>query len=117
MSTSHTKRQEPSHPHDADLGLIDVLSRSSAVVQAHIAAARLREQPPSCLISIPVHTIGLFDFHRTAEAIAAGRTAAREALPDLLAALAAAAPLARRVSRWFRAGRDPVGSLGQLDKR
>ena len=116
MSTSLTQGREP-HPQDADLGLIDVLSRSSGVVQAQIAAARLREEPPNCLISIPVHTIGLFDFHRTAEAIAAGRTAAREALPTLLAALDAAAPLVHRVSRWLRSGRDPVGSYRELDKR
>ena len=98
---SPAKGAEPSYTQDADLGLIDVLSRASALVQAHIAAARLREQPPDCLISLPVHTIGLFDFHRTAEATAAGHTAARQALPDLMAALAAAAPLSHRVSRWL----------------
>lgn len=89
-------RQKP----DAELGLIDVLSRASTVVQARIAAARLREQPPGYLITVPVPTMGLFDFHRTAEAVAAGRSAARQALPELLAAVAAAAPWSRRVSRW-----------------
>jgi NTE family protein len=98
---SPAKGLEPSHAQDADLGLIDVLSRASAVVQARIAAARLREQPPDCLISVPVHTIGMFDFHRTAEATAVGRTATRQAMPDLLTALAAAAPLSHRVSRWL----------------
>jgi NTE family protein len=99
--TSRKNGTEPIRTQDADLGLIEVLSRASAVVQAHIAAARLREQPPECLIKVPVHTIGLFDFHRTAEATAAGRAAARQALPDLLAALAAAAPLSHRFSRWL----------------
>jgi predicted acylesterase/phospholipase RssA len=51
--------------------------RGTTLVQARIAAARLREQPPDCLIGVPVQTIGLFDFHRTAEATAAGHTAAR----------------------------------------
>jgi predicted acylesterase/phospholipase RssA len=92
---------ELSDSQDADLGLIDVLSRASTVVQAHIATARLREQPPGYLISVPVHTIGLFDFHRTAEATAAGHAAARQALPGLIAALAAAAPLSQRISRWL----------------
>jgi NTE family protein len=98
--TSPAKGTEPSHTQDADLGLIDVLLRASTLVQARIAAARLREQPPDCLISVPVQTIGLFDFHRTAEATAAGHSAARQALPDLLAALAATAPLSHRISRW-----------------
>ena len=99
--TPPAKGEEPSHTLDADLGLIDVLSRASTIVQARIAAARLREQPPDCLISVPTGTIGMFDFHRTAEATAAGRTAARQALPDLLATLAAAAPLSHRISRWL----------------
>lgn len=91
----------PADRHEADLGLIDVLSRASAVVQARIAAARMREQPADCLITVPGQTIGLFDFHRSAEAIEAGRAAARRVLPDLLASLAAAAPLSERLSRWF----------------
>lgn len=101
IPTSPAKAAEPSQAQDADLGLIDVLSRASALVQARIAAARLREHPPDCLISVPTGTIGMFDFHRTAEATAAGHTAARQALPHLLAALAAAAPLSHRVSRWL----------------
>jgi len=99
--TTPATGEGPSPNQDADLGLIDVLSRASAVVQAQIAAARLREQPPDCLISVPTGSIGMFDFHRTAEATAAGREAARQALPDLLAALAAAAPVSHRISRWL----------------
>jgi len=96
--------EEPGHKQDADLGLIDVLSHASGVVQARIAAARLRERPPDCLITVPEHTIGLFDFHRTAEATGAGRAAAQQALPGILAALAAAAPLSHRVARWLLDG-------------
>ncbi len=103
--------EEPGHNQDADLGLIDVLARASAVVQAQIAAARLREQPPDCLICVPTGTIGMFDFHRTAEAIAAGREAVRLALPGLLAALAAATPLSQRFSRWL----DSTAQWGRID--
>jgi len=95
------KGEEPGSNQDADLGLIDVLSRASAVVQARIAAARLRDQPPDYFVTVPTGTIGMFDFHRTAEATEAGRAAARQVLPDLLAALADAAPFSHRVSRWL----------------
>jgi len=100
-SPSPLTAAEPNRKQDADLGLIDVLTHASAVVQARIAAARLHEQPPDCLIIVPVHTIGLFDFHRTAEAAAAGGSAARQALPGILTALAAAAPFSERMSRWL----------------
>jgi NTE family protein len=76
-----------------------------------VAAARLREQPPDRLISVPTGTIGMFDFHRTAEAIAAGREAVRLALPGLLAALAAATPLSQRFSRWL----DSTAQWGRID--
>jgi NTE family protein len=110
--TSSANDTEPNRGQDADLGLIDVLSRASAVVQAHIAAARLREQPPDYLIKVPVRSIGLFDFHRTAEATAAGHTAARQALPDLLDALAAGAPLSHRFSRWLDAATGRWNRIG-----
>jgi len=83
-----------------ELGLVEILSRASTVVQAHIAAARLREQPPDFLVQVPVR-LGLFDFHQSREAVQAGRAAARQVLPDLRRALAEALPLVDRLSRWF----------------
>jgi NTE family protein len=82
-------------------GLFDVLSKASTIVQAHIAAGRLREQPADHLIAIALPEIGVFDFHRAAEVIAAGRTAARRALPEIRAKLVHAAPLYRKVTRWL----------------
>lgn len=83
-----------------DLSLVDVLTRASAMVQARIALSRLRRCPPDFLINVAVPEIGLFDFHRSAEAVAAGRAAARAAFPDLRLALAGP-PLRRRVVRWL----------------
>jgi len=97
---------------DADLGLIDVVTRASALAHARIAAARLRQQPPDVLVTVPMHAVGLFDLHRTAEAVVAGRAAARQALPGILAALEAAAPLSERVSRWFDAASARFGRIG-----
>jgi NTE family protein len=102
----------PQAGNDADLGLIDVLSRASTVVQARIAAARLREQPPDYLISVTLPEIGLFDFHRATEIVAAGRAAAHRALPEIRAALAAAAPLYRRVTRWLDEASAHLGNIG-----
>jgi NTE family protein len=86
-----------------DIGLIEVLSKAMTVVQVRIAAARLREQPPDCLVVVPPTGIGLFDFHRAAEAVDAGRLAAREALPTIRMALLSAEPLHQKLARWVDA--------------
>lgn len=83
-----------------ELGLVDILSRSSMVVQARIASARLREQPPDFLLHVPLR-LGLFDFHLSGEAVQAGREAARQALPELRQALLESLPWLARVSRWL----------------
>ncbi len=121
-SSSPSRKLVPSHPEAAadDMGLIDVLTTASSIVQARIAASRLREQPPDYLISVSLPELGLFDFHRSAEAVAAGHAAARAALPAVYAALAATAPLHQRVTQWFNGttarprldGTAPGGSLG-----
>lgn len=59
-----------------------VLTRTSVIVQSHIAAARLREQPPDFLIQ-PDPGVGVFDLDRAAVAIEAGRVAASAVLPAL----------------------------------
>jgi NTE family protein len=62
---------------DGASNLSTVLSKASAMIQANLAAARLRDEPPDYLIVPPVSDIGLFDFHRAAAAIEAGRAATR----------------------------------------
>jgi NTE family protein len=98
--------EPPTHPDsDAgdDIGLIEVLSTAAGVIQARIAAGRLREQPPDCFVAVPTREVGVFDFHRAAEMVDAGRAAAREALPEIHRALLAAAPLHEKVTRWIDA--------------
>jgi NTE family protein len=82
------------------MGLFDVLSRASSLAQVRIATERLHAHPPDCLITVSLPDIGLFDFHRTTEAVKAGRMAARQALPAIHATLAAASSWSGRVSRW-----------------
>ena len=84
-----------------ELGLIEVLLEASRVVESHLAASRLREQPPDVLISVPLPRIGLFDFHRSQEMVDAGRAAARRALPEVRARLAGTVPIYRRVRSWL----------------
>jgi predicted acylesterase/phospholipase RssA len=50
---------------------------------------------------VPVPRVGIFDFHRSAELIEAGRRAAEQQLPDLRAALERAEPLHHRIRRWL----------------
>lgn len=89
-------------PDDDAFTLSTVLSKASALIQANIAASRLRDEPPDYLIVPAVSDIGLFDFHRAAEAIEAGRAAALAALPDLLAAIDRARGCATPGSAWMR---------------
>jgi NTE family protein len=85
-----------------EMRLLDVLSRATSLAQLQIAAARLHAHPPDCLITIALPQIGLFDFHRSAEAVTAGRIAARNALPALRRALTASnSSLPGRLSRWL----------------
>jgi NTE family protein len=77
-------------------GLASILCKASIVVQTAIAAARLRESPPDFLIAPAASDIGLFEVQRAAEAIEAGRAAARTALPALLSAIERAGAETRR---------------------
>jgi predicted acylesterase/phospholipase RssA len=67
------------------LGVLDVLSKGSAVVQAHIAAAKLRDDPPDAMLVPRSEHIGVFELMRCAEAIELGRESAQRAMPELLA--------------------------------
>ena len=85
----------------AELGLIQVLYRASAMAQARIVVNRFSGEPPDCMIRIHVPEMGLFDLHRAAETIEVGRAAARAALPEIQDMLAARSRLCQRVSRWL----------------
>jgi len=89
---------------DEEVGLIEVMLDASRIVERRIADARFREEPPDFLLEVPQRRTGIFDFQLSGEMIAAGREAAKEALPELHAALAGALPLYRRWTRW-RGGR------------
>jgi NTE family protein len=72
-------------------GLPTVMVEAYSVMQDRISRSRLAGDPPDVLIGPKVGRIGLFDFHRAAETIEAGRIATEAALPDIKAALAALA--------------------------
>ena len=62
-------------------GYFNVLANSLNIMQDRITRSRLAGEPPHAMISPRVSQIQLLDFHRAAEAIAAGRAAAEQALP------------------------------------
>jgi NTE family protein len=65
--------------------LADVVSNSIAIMQARIARSRLAGEPADVLIAPRLGQLGLLDFHRADEAIAAGRRATEHMLPMLRA--------------------------------
>lgn len=60
-----------------------VLDRVLNVAQAEIVRLRAAQQPPDLLLLPAVNGIGLLEFYRAKEAIAAGRYAAEEKLPEI----------------------------------
>jgi NTE family protein len=72
-------------------GLSTVMVEAFNIMQDRITRARLAGDPPDVMISPRVGNIGLFDFHRAADAITLGAEAAERALEgfdDVVAALA-----------------------------
>lgn len=74
-------------------GLARVMSDAFNITQDRIARSRLAGDPPDLMISPKLSKIGLFDFHKAADAIALGEEAAERALPDLRELLAEAGAL------------------------
>jgi NTE family protein len=64
-------------------GISTVMVDAFNIVQDRIARSRLAGDPPDALISPRLTGIGLFDFHRADEMIAAGHLAARREIEDI----------------------------------
>lgn len=69
-------------------GLTGVMMESFNIIQDRITRSRLAGDPPDVTIAPRLGHIGLFDFHRAAEAIAVGVAATDRALPEIGALLA-----------------------------
>ena len=65
--------------------LLDVVAGSIHVMQVRITRSRMAGDPPEAVIAPRLGHLGVLDFHRADEAIAAGRAAAEEVLPLLRA--------------------------------
>jgi NTE family protein len=55
------------------------------IIQDRILRSRLAGDPPDASINARLDTVGMFDFHKAAELIVIGRTAAQRALPNIFA--------------------------------
>lgn len=65
-------------------GLSGVMMESFNIIQDRITRSRLAGDPPDVMIAPRLGHIGLFDFHRAEEAIAAGVAAADRALSEIV---------------------------------
>jgi NTE family protein len=102
---THAGAEEDAEPQDAGeatLGLIEIVVHATRIAAQRIAASRLRDEPPEALVLVDVPQIGILDFHRSGEMVEIGRAAARRALPEIRATLAAASSFRRRLTRWGR---------------
>src|SRR5690606_30257492 len=93
LSTDLLDRSAP-HGEDApyrratrEPSMLDVITTSIDIMQVRISRSRMAGDPPEAIIRPRVAHIGILDFHRAPEAIAAGRAAVHEALPVLRARL------------------------------
>src|SRR4051812_3813501 len=82
--------QRPFRPQDAEGGkagdptLLEVIERSLHILQERLTRPRLADDPPDVLITPSVGQIGFLEFHRSQDALAAGRQAV-DAVADQLA--------------------------------
>ncbi|MDR7038350.1 NTE family protein [Methylobacterium sp. BE186] len=79
-------RRSP-RPAEGAPGVARVMFDAFNITQDRISRARLERDPPDVAIGPKLAGMGLFEFHRAAEAIAAGHQAGRAALPRIRAAL------------------------------
>jgi NTE family protein len=77
---------------DGAPGIANAMMDAFNIAQSRISRSRLAGDPPDVLISARLGKIGLFDFHRADELIAAGREAARRAMPSIIEDIALAMP-------------------------
>ncbi|MFN3226533.1 MAG: patatin-like phospholipase family protein [Hyphomicrobiales bacterium] len=70
---------------DGPRGIPAVMMQSFTIIQDRLTRMRLAGDPPDTTIAPHVGGIGMFDFHKAEEAIAAGRAAATRALDDIAA--------------------------------
>jgi len=69
--------------------IVEVIERTLAVSQRELTCLRLKEHPAEILIQPDTRGVGLLDFHRGAAVMEQGVRAAKEALPEIKAALEA----------------------------
>jgi NTE family protein len=68
---------------DGAPGIASAMMDAFNIAQGRISRSRLAGDPPDILINTRLGKVGLFDFHRGAELIAAGRLATRRAMPEI----------------------------------
>jgi NTE family protein len=69
--------------------LLDVVTRSVHIMQVRISRSRMAGDPPDVLLTPRLGQIGLMEFHRGQEAVAAGHRCAADAAPAIENALGA----------------------------
>ncbi|MGU3539745.1 patatin-like phospholipase family protein [Methylobacterium sp. A54F] len=84
-------RRAPERPLPGAPGIARVMFDAFNITQDRISRARLERDPPDVAVSPRLEGMGLFEFHRAAEAIELGYQAARAALPRIRAVLEGAA--------------------------
>lgn len=67
-------------------GISSVVLEAFNITQDRIARARLAGDPPDVMLTPRLHSMGLFEFHKAAEAIAIGWEAADKIIPEIKAA-------------------------------
>lgn len=84
LSPERLKRQFFAAPaQDGPRGLSTVMIDAFNIIQDRIARSRLAGDPPDVILSPKLARIGLFEFQRAREAIAAGEEAAERAMADI----------------------------------
>jgi NTE family protein len=73
----------PAGSPEAGPSMLEVIASSINIMQVRITRSRLAGEPADLMIAPRLAHIGLMEFHRGEEAMAAGRRAAEQVLPRL----------------------------------
>ena len=80
LSSLMPANDEPHSP-----AMLDVVAASINIMQVRIGRSRMAGEPPDLTVTPRLSQLGLFDFHRSREAIQEGKRAMEAALPNLRA--------------------------------
>lgn len=86
--------------------LVEIMERSNSITSRKLIEQRMQQSPPDLMIEVTLRGVGLLDLDQVDAALNAGKEAARQHLPELLALRDTSLP--KRWTRWWKSLRSGI---------